>query len=339
MFYLCCRYTSAVRADIGKYACQHGTWAASAHFSRKLRSKSTIHSIKLAYLKRLNEKGGDSSDDEIAELPPKKRGRPLLLGKNMDEQLQLYLKKIRDQGGIVTASVAVAAARGIVMAVDRRQLTEFGGHIKLSREWAYSLLARMKFGRRKATTAKSKHTLEDFAAVKQAFLDDVAAVATMEDVPPEVVLNWDQTGIHLVPASTWTMDKGKVQMRWNLWGQWQMTNHCSFLWKPHWWFSPTAVDIRGQESTLPSSVQVIGMWPTPPSIGPRNKQWSNTSPRSLFPISKPSETPAINKLLEANTIHVCLFNIHVCLLPPNPMDVAVNKPAKSVNLNIGTVTK
>ena len=25
--------------------------------------------------------------------------------------------------------------------------------------------------------------------------------------PPELVLNWDQTGIHLVPASTWTMNK------------------------------------------------------------------------------------------------------------------------------------
>ena len=61
-------------------------------------SKSTVHSIKLAYLKRLNEQGSDSSADEIAELPPKKRGQPLLLGKNMDEQLQLHLKKIRDQG-------------------------------------------------------------------------------------------------------------------------------------------------------------------------------------------------------------------------------------------------
>ena len=152
-------------------------------------SKSTVHSIKLAYLERLNEQGGDSSDDEIAGIPPKKRGRPLLLGKNMDEQLQLYLKKIRDQGGIVTAFVAVAAARGIVMAVDRRQLAEFGGHIKLSREWAYHLLARMNFVRRKATTAKSKHTPKDFAATKQAFLDDVVAVATMEDVPPELVLN------------------------------------------------------------------------------------------------------------------------------------------------------
>ncbi len=123
------------------------------------------------------------------------------------EQVQLYLQKIRENGGIVTASVVVAAARGIVMSRDRTQQAEFGGHIELSRQWAYHLLSRMKFVRRKATTAKSKHTPEDFAAVKKAFLDDVVAVVTMDDIPPELVLNWDQTGIHLVPASTWTMDR------------------------------------------------------------------------------------------------------------------------------------
>ena len=29
----------------------------------------------------------------------------------------------------------------------------------------------------------------------------------MEEIPPQLILNWDQTGIHLVPASSWTMDK------------------------------------------------------------------------------------------------------------------------------------
>jgi len=57
----------------------------------------------------------------------------------------------------------------------------------------------MKFVRRKATTAKSKHTPKDFAVMKRAFLDDVVAVVTMDDVPPELVLSRDQTGIHLVP--------------------------------------------------------------------------------------------------------------------------------------------
>ena len=77
------------------------------------------------------------------------------------------------QGGIITASVAVAATRGIVMTVDQQQLVEFGGHIKLSREWAYHLLGRMNFVKRKATTVKSKHAVEDFEAMKDTFLDDV----------------------------------------------------------------------------------------------------------------------------------------------------------------------
>lgn len=44
----------------------------------------------------------------------------------------------------------------------------------------------MKFVKRKASTAKSKHNPEDFAAMKQAFLDDVVAVATMGDITPDI---------------------------------------------------------------------------------------------------------------------------------------------------------
>ena len=47
----------------------------------------------------------------------------------------------------------------------------------------------MKFVKRKATTAKSKHAPKDFTAVKRVFLGNVA-VPTMEDVPPELVVNW-----------------------------------------------------------------------------------------------------------------------------------------------------
>ena len=101
----------------------------------------------------------------------------------------------------------MAATRGILISRDRTQLAEFGGHIQLSRQWAYHLLSRMKFVKRKATTAKTKHTPADFAAAKEAFLDDVVGVVLMDDILPELILNWDQTGIHLVPASTWTMDR------------------------------------------------------------------------------------------------------------------------------------
>lgn len=45
----------------------------------------------------------------------------------------------------------------------------------------------------------------DFVALKEAFLDDKSEVL-MEDIPPELVLNCDQTGIKLRLSLGWTMD-------------------------------------------------------------------------------------------------------------------------------------
>lgn len=91
-----------------------------------------MQSIKAAYLEHLKWiRKDDSSGEEVAYLPPNKRGRPFLLGEQIDKQLQLYLKKVRDQGGVVTALVVVAAAHGILMSnkFDRDKVVEFGRHI------------------------------------------------------------------------------------------------------------------------------------------------------------------------------------------------------------------
>ena len=129
------RYTPEDRAAIGRYACKHGVKAASTYFSRKLGkkiNKSSVHSMKVAYLESVRRKR--RADEEIAELHPKKRGRPLLLGNQVDDQVQLYLKKLREQGGVVSASVVVAATRGILVSIDRTQLVKFGVHIELSKQ-------------------------------------------------------------------------------------------------------------------------------------------------------------------------------------------------------------
>ena len=201
-----CRYSDRTRARIAKYACQHSARAASTYFQRKLGSnvsRSTVNLIKKCYLKRLREV---DSDEEVNTLPCKKRGRPYLLG-NLENQLRLYLSKIREQGGVITASVVMAAGRGILMASGSYHLVEFGGHISLKRSWAYRLLQRMNFVRRKAMTSKGKQKPTDFYAVKKSFLDDVVSVVTMEEIPPELILNWDQTGVHLVPAASLTMEQ------------------------------------------------------------------------------------------------------------------------------------
>ena len=52
----------------------------------------------------------------------------------------------------------------------------------------------------------SKDDCGNFMEQKELFLLDVKAVAEMEDVPSELIFNWDQTGISIVPGSSWTMD-------------------------------------------------------------------------------------------------------------------------------------
>ena len=88
-------------------------------------------------------------DGDVTLLPMKKRGRPVLLGEVLDRKVQKYLMRIRDGGGIVSARIAMAAARGMLMSCNLSRLVEFGGDVEFKREWAYSLLRRMNFVKRK----------------------------------------------------------------------------------------------------------------------------------------------------------------------------------------------
>ena len=62
----------------------------------------------------------------------------------------------------------------------------------------------MGFVKRHASTA-GKISAANFAQFKSQFLFDVQRIREMEEIPADLVINWDQTGIHYVPVSNWTM--------------------------------------------------------------------------------------------------------------------------------------
>ena len=72
-----------------------------------------------------------------------------------------------------------------------------------NKHWAHSLLDHMGLVQRKATTATSKYTEE----MKANFMQDVVSTIVVEDIPPELIVNWDETGIKMVPCTQWTMEK------------------------------------------------------------------------------------------------------------------------------------
>ena len=42
---------------------------------------------------------------EVTKLSAKKRGRPLLLGEEMDEQVKVFLKQLRENGAVVNTAI------------------------------------------------------------------------------------------------------------------------------------------------------------------------------------------------------------------------------------------
>ena len=59
----------------------------------------------------------------------------------------------------------------------------------------------------KASTAKSKQSTTDFDSLKSEFLRDVPTIVFMEDIKPDLIFNWDQTGVKIVLCSSWTFAK------------------------------------------------------------------------------------------------------------------------------------
>ena len=205
------KFTASQKALIGKRAAEHGVTSSIRHFSKKYPEfnlkETTVRRFKKEYLAELKKRHRDTAgENSVTELPSKKVGRPTLLGKDLEEKLRAYITVLREDGAVVNTKITIASARGVILSHDANLLRENGGHIELTKCWAKSFLQRMGFVKRKGTT-KSKVSVADFDAVKEQFLLDVKSVVLMEEIPHSLIINWDQTGVHYVPVSDWTMEK------------------------------------------------------------------------------------------------------------------------------------
>jgi len=116
-----------------------------------------------------------------------------------------YIKEVCEKKGIVTTAVTIASSEAIVNKVNKGLLKENGGPIELTSIWAKSLHQQINFVKRKATMS-AKVEQSHFKELKKQFLLDIKAVIDMEDVPSDLILNWDHTGINVVPGSQWIME-------------------------------------------------------------------------------------------------------------------------------------
>ena len=138
----------------------------------------------------------------------KAKGRPLLLGKNLEGQAKSFLKDLRSSGGVINTAIMLAAVKGIVLATDANLLAENGGNINLKRDWAKRLLQRMGFVKRRAST-KYKVTPAQFSVLKAQLLANIHTVISFEDIPVELIhisinckCDWRYKRSYIVHCST-----------------------------------------------------------------------------------------------------------------------------------------
>ena len=59
---------------------------------------------------------------------------------------------------------------------------------------------------------KDKAKVENLDDLKKLFLVDIRGAVQMDEIPAQLIVSWDQTGINYIPISHWTM-KGQSVWR------------------------------------------------------------------------------------------------------------------------------
>lgn len=133
-----CTFSPELRAEIGKYAAEHGCIKASNHFSEILGyvvAESTARALKQKYLQKVKH-------SDVTSLGFSQRGRPLRLGK-YDEVVQECLKELFRSGEKVTSFLAITTAKEVLNKFEPELLEENGGTVVLNTSWAKSFLKRI----------------------------------------------------------------------------------------------------------------------------------------------------------------------------------------------------
>ena len=333
--------TPAQKYAMGQRAAENGVTATLCYYAKRFPNlqlkETTVRRFKNNYLASLKTPASDTK-----ELLSKKRGRPLLIGEELDEQVRHYITFMRKEGTVINRHVVIAVGKGILMSHGKSE--------ELTKDWARYVLQRMGMVKRKANT-KAKVTVEDFDDLKKLFLMDIKSAVQIDEIPAQLIVNWDQTGINYIPVSNWTMEQagskrveivGKDDKR-QITALFGCTMSGDFL-PPQlvyqgktnrclpWYTFPSSWDITftenhwcNKQTTHRYIVNILLPYLTQKKM--ELKVVPDQRALLMFDNFKGQCTEALLKLLDEN-------NVSVVFIPPNctdrlqPLDVSVNKSAK-----------
>ena len=108
---------------------------------------------------------------------------------------------------VVNYNILIAIAKALITANDRTMLAQYGGTIQLGWRWCSSVFKRMNWVNRKSTTSKPLIAPGLIQEVGFSFFKEISEVVQAHNIPPELIINIDQTPLPFVLISKYTMNK------------------------------------------------------------------------------------------------------------------------------------
>ena len=199
-------YADKDRARIGRYACENGNERARKRFLSEFPSltESTIRNFKKLYWTKLKEESKKAAPEVISTLSVQRRGRPPYM-LELDDKLIRFLRAIRSKGGVVNIHVVRATAEALIN--SNPSLIQHFCTLDMSRSWVHSIYRRMGMSRRLGTTGRPPVPRGIYEECRLDYLRDIKHNVDLYSIPPELVMNADQTPSSYVSVGKLTMAK------------------------------------------------------------------------------------------------------------------------------------
>ena len=195
------KYSDEDRYTIAKYAKDNDASQATKFFKKKYPTvnDSTVRTFVKKYGEdvKVGKACGRSPDRKLKTLM---RGRPLMVGPIIDEKVRKFMVSLYKKGGHVSRSLAATTAIFLLS----RTGDESVKNVVVTTTWGKSLLHRIGFRRRAATTSKVE--IRD-STKKGAGLQHhrIPSIVEKHKIPESLMINSDQTLSKYVQVGRFTM--------------------------------------------------------------------------------------------------------------------------------------
>ena len=136
----------------------------------------------------------------------RKAGRPNIVRDELVQKIKEVIVGVRLSGAVISRRMVISIGNGVLKANDPNTLSEFGGTITLTEDWARGILRSMEWVKRKATTGKVEPSTRFLAEEKFTFQKAISIYVYDHDIPTGLIINLDQTPLSYVSPGKYTFN-------------------------------------------------------------------------------------------------------------------------------------